>query len=129
MGALYLKQLDDSMEKTGLYYARFMDDWVVIAPTKWKLRSAVRRVNATLNMLRVEKHPDKTYIGKVERGFGFLGYFLKPEMVKVSVSTLKRFGQRITQLYEQGADIVRIGEYVRHWLRWVRTGKRRSVRV
>ncbi len=23
---------------------------------------------------------------------------------------------------EQGADIVRIGEYVRHWLKWVRSG-------
>ncbi len=28
MGALYLKPLDDSMEKTGLFYARFMDDCV-----------------------------------------------------------------------------------------------------
>ncbi len=26
MGALYLKQLDDSMDKTGLFYVRFMDD-------------------------------------------------------------------------------------------------------
>ena len=42
MGALYLKQLDDRMEKTGLFYARYMDDWIVIAPTRWKLRSAVK---------------------------------------------------------------------------------------
>jgi RNA-directed DNA polymerase len=57
MGALYLKQLDDSMEKTGLFYARFMDDWVVIAPTRWKLRSAVRIVNETLGLLKVEQQP------------------------------------------------------------------------
>ena len=81
MGALYLKQLDDSMEKTGLFYARFMDDWVVIAPTRWKLRSAVRIVNETLNLLKVEQHPDKTFIGRVERGFDFLGYFIKPGSV------------------------------------------------
>jgi hypothetical protein len=24
--------------------------------------------------------------------------------------------------YEQGADYLRIGEYVRHWLKWVRSG-------
>ncbi len=101
MGALYLKQLDIRMEKTGLFYARFMDDWVVIAPTRWKLRSAISIVNKTLNMLQVEKHPDKTFIGKVGRGFGFLGYFLKPEMINVSISTLVRFAQRITQLYPQ----------------------------
>jgi retron-type reverse transcriptase len=29
MGALYLKMLDDRMKETGLFYARFMDDWVV----------------------------------------------------------------------------------------------------
>ena len=45
MGALYLKPLDDVMAATGLFYVRFMDDWVVIAPTRWKLRKAVREVN------------------------------------------------------------------------------------
>ncbi len=29
---------------------------------------------------------------------------------------------RITPLYEQGADNVRIGQYVRDWLKWVRSG-------
>ncbi len=91
MGALYLKLLDDRMRNTGLFYARFMDDWVVIAPTRWKLRSAVRIVNETLNLLNVEQHPDKTFIGRVERGFDFLGYFLKPGIIRVEVNTVKRF--------------------------------------
>ena len=90
--------------------------------TRWKLRSAIRIVNKTLNVMKLDKHPDKTFIGKVERGFDFLGYFLKPEMVNVAISTLKRFAKRITQLYGQGADYLRIGEYVRHWLKWVRSG-------
>ncbi len=54
-------------------------DCVVIKPTRWKLRSAIRIVNEVLNVLKVEKHSDKTFIGKVERGFDFLGYFLKPK--------------------------------------------------
>jgi len=95
MGALYLKQLDDRMEKTGLFYARFMDDWIVIAPSRWKLRAAVRIVNKTLNILRIEKHPDKTFIGRVERGFNFLGYFMKPGLLTVSSETVKRFAERI----------------------------------
>ncbi len=44
------------------------------------------------------------------------------DLLKVSRDTLKHFTQRITQLYEQGADSVRIGEYVRHWCRWLRAG-------
>ena len=34
MGALYLKPVDDAMGESGLFYARFMDDWVVLAPTR-----------------------------------------------------------------------------------------------
>ncbi len=42
--------------------------------------------------------------------------------MKVSVEKLKHFAQRITQLYEQGADEERIGDYVRNWHKWVRAG-------
>ena len=30
--------------RMGLFYVRFMDDWVILAPTRWKLRGAVRAV-------------------------------------------------------------------------------------
>ncbi len=76
----------------------------------------------TLNLLKVEQHPDKTFIGRVERGFDFLGYFLKPGVLRVSRGTFERFTERISRLYEQGAGIERIGEYVKHWFKWVRTG-------
>jgi len=33
MGALYLQPLDERMERLGVFYARFMDDWVVLALT------------------------------------------------------------------------------------------------
>ncbi len=72
--------------------------------------------------MKVEQHPDKTFIRRADRGFDFLGYFLKPKKLAVALSTLKRFKQRMTQLYEQGADYLRIGEYVRHRFKWVRAG-------
>jgi Reverse transcriptase (RNA-dependent DNA polymerase) len=78
MGALYLKLLDERVEATGLAYARFMDDWVILAPTRWKLREAIRLVNQTLAELHVEQHPDKTFIGRISRGFDFLGYAFQP---------------------------------------------------
>ena len=49
------------MEKTGLFYVRFMDDWIVLSPNRWKLKKAIQIVNQTLNELKVEKHPDKTF--------------------------------------------------------------------
>ncbi len=47
-------------------------------------------------------------------------------MLKVSRGTFERFTERISLLYEQGADYLRIGEYVKHWLKWVRTGMRKK---
>ncbi len=71
MAALYLKPLDDRMKELDVFYARFMDDWIIIAPTRWKLRKAIRIVNQTLNELRVEQHPGKTMIGRGDRGLIF----------------------------------------------------------
>jgi hypothetical protein len=34
MAAIYLEPLDRRMEATGLTYARFMNDWVILAPTR-----------------------------------------------------------------------------------------------
>ncbi len=72
IGYLYLKPLDDLMKKEGCFYARFMDDWLIVVPSRWKLRATVRSVNQVLNKLKVEMHPDKTFIGKAEKGSQWL---------------------------------------------------------
>ncbi len=113
MGAVFLDVLDRRMEATGLCYVRFMDDWVVLAPTRWKLRKAVALVNQTLAELRVVQHPDKTFIGRISRGFDFLGYRISPDGLRMATQTVLDFVARICQLYEQGADLLRIGQYVK----------------
>jgi RNA-directed DNA polymerase len=90
MAALFLKPLDDAIQGSGLFYARFMDDWIVIASTRWKLRKAVKQVNAILNRLLLKKHPDKTFIGKAERGFDFPGYFFRPGLLSVAKKTVSK---------------------------------------
>jgi hypothetical protein len=131
MAALYLEPLDRRLEASGLTYARFMDDWVILAPTRWSLRRAVRMVNQTLRELRVEQHPDKTFIGRIERGFTFLGYWITERGVTgVAPSTWQAFRERVAQLYEQNAPqeeiLRRIGQYVRRWKRWALSGVRES---
>ncbi len=125
MSALYLKPLDDAMEKTGLFYARFMDDWVVLSPSRWKLRKAIKITNRILEQLIVEKHPAKTFIGKNQRGFDFLGYHfntLAANTLEVAGKTIVNHLANITRLYEQGASFDRIGNYIRRLCRWVKGG-------
>ena len=65
LGALFLDALDRCMERSGLFYVRYMDDILVLAPSRWKLRKAVNKVNQVLAGLGLQKHPDKTFIGRV----------------------------------------------------------------
>ena len=78
-----------------------MDDILVLAPTRWKLRRAVKVVNEVLRSLRLEKHPDKTFIGRIERGFAFLGFRFGPDGLRVAKATIEKFLDRAARLYEQ----------------------------
>jgi RNA-directed DNA polymerase len=52
IGAFFLDVLDRQMTATGLFYIRFMDDILVLAPTRWKLRRAIGLVNQILGLAR-----------------------------------------------------------------------------
>src|SRR5207247_11198307 len=69
--------------------------------TPWKLRRAVALLNGIFTTLGLEKHPNKTFIGRVEKGFDFLGYCLWPDRLTVAQATVERFLARVTRLYEQ----------------------------
>ena len=91
-----------------------------------KLRKAVRVVNQTLNGLGLEKRPEKTFIGRIEKGFDFLDYHLRPGRLAVAQKTVDRFVERARRLYEQGPGgglaSARLGRYVQRWFRWARAG-------
>ena len=62
-------------------------------------------------------------MGRISRGFDFLGYDFSPTGITgMSRRTVEKFAKRVAQLYEQGADDVGIGQYVRRWLRWTTAG-------
>lgn len=122
IGALFLKPLDDRMAQLGCFYVRYMDDWVVLAPTRWKLRKAIKVVNQVMANLLVEKHPDKTFIGRIAREFDFLGYWFSPSEVGLAKKTVDRMLDKVSRLYEQGADELRIEVYLERWRQWVWSG-------
>ena len=101
-----------------------MDDVLILAPTRWKLREAIRVLNQTFSELRLEKHPDKTFIGRIEKGFDFLGYHFSPEGLSVAEKTVEKLLARAVRLYEQeqgeslGSPL--LGLYVKRWVRWAK---------
>jgi hypothetical protein len=103
-----------------------MDDVVVLAKTRWQLRRAVRTLNQVFTPLGLEHHPDKTFIGRIERGLDFLGYHFSRAPLRVAATTMENMRQRCHRFYEQqrrdplGADA--LGDYLRRWLSWVEGG-------
>jgi len=119
LGAAYLSPLDKLAKKSkNSFYRRYMDDWVWVIPKCRVLRKAVKAQYAILQALRVEMHPDKTFIGSVKKGFDFLGFHCCPTGVRVSDAALSRRDEKLTRLYEQGASKRRIGQYLARWIGW-----------
>ena len=126
IGGFFLNALDAAAAKLRLFYVRFMDDILILAPTRWQLRRAVKVVNQTLGALSLEKHPDKTFIGRIERGFDFLGYHFSPAGLTVAAKTIANFIEKASLLYEQKRSAVlaatALEMYVKRWVRWATGG-------
>jgi hypothetical protein len=131
LGALYLCELDRSMEHAPVAYVRYMDDWCILAKTKWVLRKAVKTTNQILSRLNVCKHPDKTFIGRITRGFDFLGFhFTEKGLLKVATITRQKMLLKLRKLYEhpRGTDAAVVG-YLKRWNSWVDSVMRNVIKT
>ncbi len=79
-----------------------------------------------LDALQLEKHPDKTFIGRIEKGFDFLGYRFTPRSLTVARKTIENFLERALRLYEQELggrfSSRQLESYVARWRRWATAG-------
>ncbi len=140
IGAFYLNELDQELAKQPVFYIRYMDDIVILAKTRWKLRRAIASVNRVLQSLHLEKHPDKTFIGPVSKGFDFLGYHFCRKGLSLAHTTVRKFLTKLSRLYEHNGRKQKryqdwspkrqtpqcvetiITTYINRWLGWVYGG-------
>jgi RNA-directed DNA polymerase len=129
LGALYLAPLDHAMGarmRRGqlVSYVRYMDDFVLLARTRWQLRHAIAQLHEILRGLGLRVHrKEKVFIGAATKGFDFLGYQFHPRRkLRASRESLRRLRERARRLHEQGADTRRLREYVVRWWRWFMGG-------
>jgi RNA-directed DNA polymerase len=131
IAAYYLTSLDKQMEgDTRYFYRRFMDDVIVLAKTRWHLRKAVKTVNQHFNQLKMAQAPDKTFMGKISKGFDFLGYHFDGKQLTVAAKTVEKHVLHYRQLYEQlsikkatsDEMALALGQYVKRWQQWAAAG-------
>lgn len=128
LGAAYLSPLDAVMHKLykkgDNFYLRYQDDIVILAKTRWKLKTAIKKMYGILESLKLNVHTEeKRFIGKTYRGFSFLGYFFKKRRkLRPSKESLKRFVRRTGQLIELGCDNNRILSYIERYFSYLQAG-------
>lgn len=103
VGASLLYHCDsDFNHMEGIYYARYMDDFMVLTRTRWHLRRSIRRLNEYLDTGGFSVHPDKTYIGRLSRGFDWLGVsYDETGATGLSERALRHHRERSLRLYER----------------------------
>lgn len=74
LGASFLWYVDGGFERErGLFYVRYMDDFLFLSPHRWLVRRAIARLHTYFDDAGFTCHPDKTMAGRVENGFDWLG--------------------------------------------------------
>jgi RNA-directed DNA polymerase len=110
----------------GTFYARYMDDFVLLTRSRWQLRRCVKRLHEFFNLGGFETHPDKTQLGRIEHGFDWLGVWFTLTGTTIAPRALENHRARRMRLYEQarrqGLSVTeteaRVQTYEARWKIW-----------
>jgi len=109
-----------------------MDDFLILCKTRHHCRKAVKTLNQFFNHFGFQQHPDKTFIGRIEKGFDWLGYqFNQSGLIDVSPRSKENHLNKLRNLYEQSSarpDLTfnqvhtKMADYSHRWCPWARSG-------
>lgn len=129
IGAALLHHIDGdfaSLNQEDHFYARYMDDFVLLTRTRWQLRRGIARLADYFDTGGFERHPDKTQTGRIRNGFDWLGIGFGPEGAAIAPRALNNHRERRARLFEQArrrgmtheAASERVRAYDLRWTTW-----------
>lgn len=96
---IYLDPLDKFVKHRlkAKYYLRYADDFLILANTQNELMGYFVEIWRFLNQtLKLELHPNKISIRKINWGIGFVGYIARPHYAIPRRKTVKRMMKNIS---------------------------------
>ena len=133
MGALHLYDMDAHFSRQKhIHYARYMDDIIILAKSRWQLRKHTRQLKQWFSEYGFEAHPDKTFIGRTDRGFDWMGAWLTHEGVTdIAPRAKANHREKVRRLYERLARVplwarkreaqrvhAKVSTYRKRWTIW-----------
>lgn len=128
LGASFLWYVDSGFERErGLFYVRYMDDFLFLSPRRWPVRRAIARLHTYFDDTGFTCHPDKTMAGRVEKGFDWLGvWFDERGPAGIAPRAMENHRARCLRLEEQarrrewGEEEIRarVQQYEPRWRIW-----------
>lgn len=119
---IYLNELDYFAKHAlrAKFYVRYMDDFVILHPSKTCLHETKARVETfLLGTLRLNLHPTKATVSPVRVGMDFLGYRIFVNHRLARKGTVKKFLRRsrhAIQLYQLGKiEFDKLAESFNSW--------------
>ena len=98
-----------------------MDDWSILAKTRWALKKAIRVMNAVLARLGFLKHPLKTWFGRLRgQGIECFGVRIRASGCELGRKCIERVTDTLARLLEQHATAKRVSQYLKHWGGWAK---------
>lgn len=126
LAALHLYELDKLWDKhPSLWYVRYMDDIIILSTCRWPLRKAVSLLQTWLTRQGFQLHPDKTFIGRISKGFDWMGAWISAQGIeKIAPRAMSNHHEVLHRLYEQIRHLSvlqqqsRVEQYLLRWNRW-----------
>jgi RNA-directed DNA polymerase len=95
---IILDHLDWYLDKEGLNFVRYADDFIILCKTETEAKKALELVRIFLNGMNLEMSPEKTKISHISKGFDFLGFSINSRSVKMRTKSMEKFKNSIKDI-------------------------------
>ncbi|MBM4440342.1 MAG: hypothetical protein FJ027_07970 [Candidatus Rokubacteria bacterium] len=107
LGNVLLSEFDKSLNGRGIVCLRYIDDFLILGRNRRSVLRAFESARILLNNLGLKAYdprerPDKAAMGDVDSGFDFLGYNVRPGMIRPSQKSQTAFRNRIQRAVADG---------------------------
>jgi len=118
---IVLNEMDHELERRGLKYARWADDFVILLKSRRAAERAMKNITWYLeDVLGLPVNQEKSVIARMQE-VSFLGFRIYPNKIQVSRESLEKFKRRVRELTHRNNPlpmyqaIRELNVYLRGW--------------